>query len=241
MQDLGINPVDIVVLVIVVLSGALAFVRGFVKEVLAVVGWVGAAIATLQLFPYVRPITRQYIQTEMLADGLAGLGIFLITLLLFSILSHSIAKGVRNSAISAVDRSLGFLFGLARGAVVVCLAYLLVVSVLAPKDQPAWLRNARVMPLLEWGTSRIILLVPNEYRPNVDLGANAADIQARPPTALPPARMPAPQPAPGAAPAQPQAPALNPLPTAPTDKAGQTGYKTEDRRELEQILRGQTQ
>ncbi|MGQ3028492.1 MAG: CvpA family protein, partial [Ferrovibrionaceae bacterium] len=185
MQDLGINPVDIVVLVIVVLSGALAFVRGFVKEVLAVVGWVGAAIATLQLFPYVRPITRQYIQTEMLADGLAGLGIFLITLLLFSILSHSIAKGVRNSAISAVDRSLGFLFGLVRGAVVVCLAYLLVVSVLAPKDQPAWLRNARVMPLLEWGTSRIILLVPNEYRPNVDLGANAADIQARPPTALP--------------------------------------------------------
>lgn len=237
MQDLGINPVDIVVLVIVVLSGALAFVRGFVKEVLAVVGWVGAAIATLQLFPYVRPITRQYIQTELLADGLAGLGIFLITLLLFSILSHSIAKGVRNSAISAVDRSLGFLFGLVRGAVVVCLAYLLVVSVLAPKDQPAWLRNARVIPLLEWGTSRIILLVPNEYRPNVDLGASAADIQARPPAALPPGRIPAPQATPGTNPA----PALNPLPTAPTDKSGQTGYKTEDRRELEQILRGQTQ
>lgn len=234
MQDLGINPVDIVVLVIVVLSGALAFVRGFVKEVLAVVGWVGAAIATLQLFPYVRPITRQYIQTEMLADGLAGLGIFLITLLLFSILSHSIAKGVRNSAISAVDRSLGFLFGLLRGAVVVCLAYLLVVSVLAPKDQPGWLRNARVMPLMEWGTSHIILLVPNEYRPNVDLGANASDIQARPPAPLPPGRIPAP-------PAPTQGPALNPLPTAPTDKSGQTGYKTEDRRELEQILRGQTQ
>jgi membrane protein required for colicin V production len=174
METTSINPTDIAVIVILLLSALLAFARGLVREVLSVGAWVGAAFATLYLFPHVLPIVQQVVAKDLIAKAVAGIGIFLVALILLSIISHQLSKGVRGSALSAVDRSLGFVFGIARGAVIVCLAYLSVAWVFPPTDQPRWLRDARTMPVIQSGADMLRNLVPDQTRSNAVSGAQSA-------------------------------------------------------------------
>lgn len=156
---------DIVVIVIVLLSGLFALMRGFVKEVLGVAGWVGAAFATLYLFKYVTPAFRGFIAIPWLADGAAGLAIFIVSLVVLSAFSHAIAGRVHQSNFSALDKSLGLVFGLLRGVVVVCLAYLaLGWAITSPDQYPSWVRQARTTPLVERGARMIEQLIPESAR-----------------------------------------------------------------------------
>src|SRR3546814_5494115 len=108
MSSLPINPVDLIVIAVLLLSALLALFRGFVKEVLGIAGWVAAVAATIFFFPIVRDIVRSYIDSRLIADIVTGAAIFLPTLILCSLLTHWISEQVRASAVSAVDRSLGF-------------------------------------------------------------------------------------------------------------------------------------
>ena len=164
METTSINPTDIAVIVILLLSALLAFARGLVREVLSVGAWVGAAFATLYLFPHVLPMVQQVVAKDLVAKAVAGIGVFVVALILLSIVSHQISKGVRASALSAVDRSLGFVFGIARGAVIVCLAYLSLAWVFPPPEQPKWLRDARTMPVIQSGAEMLRNLVPDKAR-----------------------------------------------------------------------------
>jgi membrane protein required for colicin V production len=178
MESTSINPTDIAVIVILLLSALLAFARGLVREVLSVGAWVGAAFATLYLFPHVLPTVQGFVAKELVAKAVTGLGIFMVTLVLLSIISHQLSKGVRQSALSAVDRSLGFVFGIVRGAVIVCLAYLSLAWVFPPPEQPKWLRDARTMPVIQSGAEMLRNLVPDKARTtaatNTQSAVNAA-------------------------------------------------------------------
>ena len=81
--------------------------------------WVGAAIATLYLFEFAQPVARTYIEVELIADIVAGVVLFVITLIVLSLISHALSRRVRDSALGPLDRSLGLVFGLARGAALV--------------------------------------------------------------------------------------------------------------------------
>jgi membrane protein required for colicin V production len=150
-SDFPLTVADGAVLAVLVLSGLLAFARGFVQEVLSVAAWIGAIIAVIFALPLVRPLAQQVIDQPLVADIAAGGAIFLVALIVLSILTGMIAKRVKSSQLNAVDRSLGFLFGAARGALVVCLAYLAVNWLVPPHDRPTWLREARSLPLVESG------------------------------------------------------------------------------------------
>lgn len=206
MENLPISSGDIAVILILLLSALLAFLRGFVREVLSIAGWVGAALVTIWAFPQTTWFMRQYISIELLADVVTGVGIFVVTLIALSAVSHYIAKGVRGSAVNAVDRSLGFLFGLLRGAVLVSLAYLLVVYFYPEPDQrPAWIREARSEPWLSRGAEVLRQLVPDDRldegfrqidtaRDQVERGADAVQmIQEITPQLSPSRPAPAPQ------------------------------------------------
>ncbi len=164
--------VDIVIIAVIIISGVFAFVRGFVQETLSVVGWVGAAAATIYTFNDLNPIVLGYVENEPLAIGITIVGTFVITLVLLSLISHSIAVRVRASSVSALDRSLGLLFGLARGAVVVVAVYLALEWALPREDQPEWLSEARLMPYAIRGGEMAKDLVPRSLR---DEGVDAAE------------------------------------------------------------------
>ena len=172
MGEWPVGGVDIGVGAVIGISALIAFGRGFVRELLAVAGWVGAIFATIYGLPYLKPYVREIISIGLIADFVAGVVIFVVSLMLFSLLTGFIAKRVQASALNILDRSLGLLFGVLRGAVLVCLAYVVVEWMMPPKEQPAWLRSARTMPLVEVGAALLKSLVPDDA---AAAGAGIAD------------------------------------------------------------------
>ena len=160
MADFSFTLADVGVLVVLIISSLLAFARGLIKETLSVVGWVGAILAVLYLFPFLQPYTREFVPLDILADAITAITIFVIALVAISIVSYAIAKRVRDSSLNAVDRSLGFVFGLVRGGVVICIAYLILVQLVPPADHPSWIREARSLPTTEIGANLLLKLVP---------------------------------------------------------------------------------
>ena len=162
MDNLPVNVADIGVGVVLLVSALLAYARGFVHEVLAVGGWIGAIFATFYAFPYAKPLAREYIPMALVADIAAGAVIFVGTLVVLSMLTRAIAKRVKASALNALDRALGFLFGVLRGAVLVCLAYLVLDWMVPREDHPEWVQTAKTLAYVQTGAALLETLVPEE-------------------------------------------------------------------------------
>ena len=223
MGDLPITGFDIVVCAIVLISALLAYARGFVHEVLSLLGWVGAAFLTLYGFPFIKPYARDLLPNmPMLADLAGGAVLFIISLMALSILSKAIAGRIRESALNALDRALGFLFGLARGALIVCLAYIGVESLIARAEQPDWMRSARTMPAVEAGAAWLRALVPSETSKSLGVpmptSPSTADSATREPDA-----------------GQILRDMMSPKPKA-AEKPAKDGYGTNQRRELDRLI-----
>ncbi len=160
MDNLPVSAADVIFVAVIAVSGGLALYRGFVTEVLAIVGWAGAAIATVSLFNPLRPIARGFIPSQIGADVATGIVIFLVVLLIISLLARIVASTVRGSQISIIDRFLGLVFGILRGYVVLIIVFLLFEQVYPRDDQPKWIRNAYAVPLLDFGGAILLRLVP---------------------------------------------------------------------------------
>ena len=181
LSDFPVNVVDIGVLAVLLISAVLAYARGFVHEVLSVGGWVGAIFATFYGFPYAKPFARKYIPLEIAADLTAGIVIFIVTLVFLSLLTRAVARQVQSSALNVLDRSLGFLFGLARGAVLVCVTYIGLELIMPPADQPQMVQSARTIQLIKPGAALLKSLVPDHISARSitggDSGSGGVDLQ----------------------------------------------------------------
>jgi uncharacterized membrane protein required for colicin V production len=122
-----VNFIDVIVLVVIGLSALIAFSNGFVNVVLWILSWVGAVVATVYFFPMARPSAERYIAEPLIANVVTAVAIFIVALIVCAILNQIISRAVRGSAIGAIDRSLGLLFGLVIGAAIVCGGYMLMV------------------------------------------------------------------------------------------------------------------
>lgn len=162
MGDFPVNPIDILVALILLISALLAFSRGAVREVLGVGAWVGAALATVFGFQHVRPYARDIIDYELVADAAAGLAIFVLALIILTIISQLLAGRIQRSRMGALDRTLGIIFGLLRGAVLVSLAYMMFIWAVAEDDRPAWVDQAKTMPYIKRGADAIRAIVPRD-------------------------------------------------------------------------------
>lgn len=178
MGELPLSVVDMAVLGILGLSALLAFFRGFVKEVVSVVGWVAAAFATIYGFPYLQPHARELIAYRELADLGAGVALFVVTLLVFGLIGHAVSAQVKDSAVSGLDRALGFLFGAARGAVIVSLAYIGAQWAWGPDKLPDWIAEARTRPAMAEGADLLLALTPADMRERAGLAVEEAETTA---------------------------------------------------------------
>lgn len=127
----GFTIVDGVVAGIIVLSAILAYSRGFVREAMAIVGWVGAALLAFVFAPAAQPLIKEVpVLGEFLADSceLSMIGafaaVFAVGLILASLFTPLLSSVVQRSALGGADQGLGFLFGVARGVVLVMVAFL---------------------------------------------------------------------------------------------------------------------
>ena len=112
MLSVPLTLMDLIVITILLISGALAFFRGFVHEVLSIGGWVGAGFAAWYGYdhPALQSVIRDVIPVTWAAYAVGAVGIFLVTLALLSIVTSAVARRVRSHCLNSLDRALGFLF-----------------------------------------------------------------------------------------------------------------------------------
>jgi membrane protein required for colicin V production len=157
-----ITLLDGIVIVVVLLSALLAMYRGFIREVLSIAAWVAAAAAAYFLYKPFLPTVKEYISQEYIALGVAVTIIFVITLMVVSYITMKISDFVLDSAFGPLDRTFGFLFGAARGLLLVVVAMLFFNWFIQEKDQPGWVVGAKSKPLINMLGDRLVALLPED-------------------------------------------------------------------------------
>jgi membrane protein required for colicin V production len=153
---------DIVLLVVMLLSALLAMVRGFMREVLSIASWAAAAVLTLYAFPKLKPVALQYVNNDLAASAIVIVGVFLGTLLVVSVITIKLSDMILDSRVGALDRTLGFLFGLARGLVIVVVAFLFFAWLVPEKSWPEWVRNAKSRVVLQSTGQALMSMLPDD-------------------------------------------------------------------------------
>lgn len=138
-----ITLLDILLIAVMLISGLLAMIRGFMREVLSIAAWVLAAGATLYAYSKLLPAAEAYFNSELIAKAAVVGGVFLVTLLLVSVVTVRVSDMVLDSRVGALDRTLGFLFGLGRGLIIVVVAFAFFDWLVPGKSQPAWVADAK--------------------------------------------------------------------------------------------------
>ncbi|TAN52541.1 MAG: CvpA family protein, partial [Rhodospirillales bacterium] len=152
---------DGIVIAVLLISGVFAFMRGFVHELLALGGWIGASFIALYGLPYARPLARNWISLSWAADAVAGGILFVGALAVFAMITHAVSSRVRESNLGALDRTLGFGFGLLRGALAASLGWLVLGWLVNIDDQPSWIQEAKTRSLLQQGSEILVALAPS--------------------------------------------------------------------------------
>src|SRR6187402_2288216 len=153
---------DILLLGVMLVSGLLAMIRGFMREILSITAWAAAAVATLLAYPRLLPIAKANISSDIVATGAVIGGVFLVTLLIVSIITVRISDMILDSRIGALDRTLGFLFGLGRGLIIVVVAFLFFDWLVPQKSQPTWVSGAKSKVVLSGTGDWLKSMLPDD-------------------------------------------------------------------------------
>ncbi len=172
---------DVILIVVVLISAALAMVRGFVREVLSVASWVAAVAAAYYLHGLVLPLAKPYFHSGTVATIVAAAAIFFITLIIASFVTMKIADFVIDSRVGAVDRALGFLFGAARGLLLVVIALLFFNWLV--QTPPAWVAKAKTRPMLDSLGEQLVAVLPPDIESQLmnrlkNRGGSAGDVNS---------------------------------------------------------------
>jgi membrane protein required for colicin V production len=153
---------DIFLIVVMLISGLLAMVRGLIREILSIAGWGAAAGAALFAYAKVLPWAKTYFGTlnEYVVTGGTLATFFIGTLIIVSIITVKISDKSLDSRIGALDRTLGFMFGLARGLLIVVVMFAFY-DWFQPKAQPGWIANAKSLFVLKNLRDDIISMSPD--------------------------------------------------------------------------------
>ena len=153
---------DITVFLIILLSGFLAMVRGFTREVFSILSWLGALGAAV--FAYlnkdIQDQVRNLVQPNWLADAVLVGATFIIVLIVISFITVRLTDFILDSRVGLIDRILGLIFGVARGLVLVTVTYLFFAWLVPTKQQPNWIQNAQSLPYMEQARNIFLSRLP---------------------------------------------------------------------------------
>ena len=181
---------DIGLIAVVLVSALLSMLRGFTREILAIGSWIAAAVAAYYFYPLVLPYLQPYISKTSVAQGASAALVFFVTLILVSILTVKLSDAILDSKIGALDRSLGFLFGVGRGYLLCVIAFVFFAWLVPPKSYPIWVQSSKTKGWLEATGSSLESMLPdnldNELSNLLARSKNATANQSQEPDASPP-------------------------------------------------------
>lgn len=167
--------IDLLVGLVLLISALISFLRGFIREVLTIFGTLGALAAAYYTGPALEPLMRGWLGVKegepvpelfdivpytILAQIMAYGGVFLVVLIVLSIVSHILAETVRKIGLGSVDRTLGVIFGLARGFVILALIYIPLKLFAGPERTESWFAGSKTHLYIDLGADWLTGLLP---------------------------------------------------------------------------------
>jgi len=153
--------IDGVVAIVIILSALLAYSRGFVREALAIVGWIVATVMAFIFADQVKPLVRQIpVIGDFIGDSCelsviaAFAAVFAVVLVIVSIFTPLFSSLIQRSVLGGIDQGLGFLFGALRGILLVAVAFFVYSTVLQSQDIPM-VENSRAIAVFSSMTGNI--------------------------------------------------------------------------------------
>jgi membrane protein required for colicin V production len=161
---------DAALIAVALISGLLAMYRGLTRELLSIVSWAAAAVAVLFFIRNYKQLAEDMaaqMGTQVAIAQIAiGAVIFLIVLIVVHLITSRLSDLVLDSSVGMIDRILGFLFGVARGFLLVVIPYMFYESFIPEREnQLPWVRDAKSLPYIK-GTGDSIRSTLETYMPS---------------------------------------------------------------------------
>lgn len=157
-----INNLDVIILILVGISGLIALSRGLIKEVLSIVGWVLSGCAVIWLLPFFTKITNQYIDSGLISGIISAIFILILFMVIWIILTDNMVGKIRSSKLSGLDRILGLFFGIVRAFLLVILINILVNWCVPEDQQPEFMQKSKYFHIAGNFAQPIEDLIPQE-------------------------------------------------------------------------------
>lgn len=176
--------VDILVGAVLLVSAIIAFLRGFIREVLTIAGVVGGMAAAYAFGSKLSPTVLGWLGgagTEdepnklfdivpygIVADAIAYGAIFIIVMIAISVASHFLAESVKSLGLGAIDRTLGVFFGLVRGILFLGLLYLPLHMLVEDETKERWFAGSNTHIYLEKTSGLIRGFLPSDTLKDIE-------------------------------------------------------------------------
>lgn len=162
--------------IIIFLSAFLAMMRGFARELLSLLSWILAGTLSYIAYSPTLPFIEYYILNHVVAVVATISMLFLIALFMLSIVAMKIADLIVGSRIGALDRTLGFAFGVVRGVLILAVAMLFLNGLITTTNRPTWIANAKTTPILDAIGSTIWSVIPQKLLQKLDKEIDSSDM-----------------------------------------------------------------
>ena len=157
-----LNNIDVIILIGTVVSMLIAFIRGFVKEILSLIGLTLFVALVLFTSPFLTDLFKPYIQSLMLTKTIVFLLIMAVFYGFWIVGSDKIIAHIRTSSLSLMDRLFGLLFGFLRAVIVVSFCFLLVKLLLPEEIKDGNLKKSKYFMMAEGFSDMLESVIPEE-------------------------------------------------------------------------------
>jgi membrane protein required for colicin V production len=158
-----LNNLDVMFLIITGVSALVGVARGMTKEMLSLAGWVLAAAAVFYMVPLLDPVMQKYIASKILASVVSGMLILIIFCVVWILTVDKIASAVRSSKLSALDRVLGFVFGTARGIIIVILIAMMLTTLIPEESKKGVFAESKYFKEAAECAEPLMAMVPQSW------------------------------------------------------------------------------
>ncbi len=157
-----ISVIDLIYILITILSIIKCYSKGFVLSILSMSKWLLAYIATLILFPRLKPYVKNIIDNEYVLDVGLGITIFIIVIFLILLINKGISRAIKYTGIGSLDTVFGFFFGFIRAYIISICIFSGVHIVYNYGKWPLNLNKSYTFPYLEKGSNYLLKVFPDE-------------------------------------------------------------------------------
>jgi membrane protein required for colicin V production len=177
----ALHVIDVVAFGIIATSAIVASFRGFTREFFGVGAWIAGLFAGAYGTRATFDFWKEFLQNELLANITGFVVFFILTLTFCMVISQKVVQRLGDSPLNILDRSTGFLFGFARGMVILGLCYLVISSFAkTDEDLPSWAKQSRFLPQIQQTAKLLVTMMPYDEKPKKGKDGQPIDSNANP-------------------------------------------------------------